>query len=98
MTDEHLYIISYDIRDPRRWRAVYRTLQGAGEWLQLSVFQCRLSRMRHAQLVQALTEIMKPTADHILIMDLGPAINVQPKVLSIGRAGFAPVTREPVIV
>ena len=43
MRDEHLYIVAYDIADPKRWRRVFRLMEGFGEWLQLSVFQCRLS-------------------------------------------------------
>ena len=39
--DENLYIVAYDISDPRRWRRVFRLMNGYGEWLQLSVFQCR---------------------------------------------------------
>src|SRR5207245_5663551 len=41
---ENLYIVAYDISDPRRWRRVFRLMNGYGEWLQLSVFQCRLSQ------------------------------------------------------
>ena len=42
MADEHLYIVTYDIADAKRWRAVFKLMHGYGEWLQLSVFQCRL--------------------------------------------------------
>lgn len=42
--DEHLYIVTYDIRDPKRWRRVFKIMNGYGEWVQLSVFQCRMSR------------------------------------------------------
>ena len=48
MSDERTYIVTYDISDARRWRRVYKTMTGFGEWLQLSVFQCRLSRRRRA--------------------------------------------------
>src|SRR5690606_2499180 len=48
--DEHLYLVTYDIRDDKRWRRVFKTMKGFGEWLQLSVFQCRLSRRRHAEM------------------------------------------------
>ncbi|MFA7096009.1 MAG: CRISPR-associated endonuclease Cas2, partial [Gammaproteobacteria bacterium] len=44
--DERLYIVSYDIADAKRWRAVFKIMKGYGEWLQLSVFQCRMSRRR----------------------------------------------------
>ena len=36
MADEHLYIVTYDIADERRWRAVFKLMHGYGEWLQLS--------------------------------------------------------------
>jgi len=98
MADEHLYIVTYDIGDSRRWRAVFRLMQGAGEWLQLSVFQCRLSRRRHAELVQALSDVLKHDEDHLLIIDLGAADGLRPKIQSIGKSSFTPVERAPVIV
>jgi CRISPR/Cas system-associated endoribonuclease Cas2 len=59
--EENLYIVAYDISDPRRWRRVFRLMNGYGEWLQLSVFQCRLSRRRRVELKFALGEII----DHV---------------------------------
>ncbi|MEW6221685.1 MAG: CRISPR-associated endonuclease Cas2 [Thermodesulfobacteriota bacterium] len=94
---EHLYLVSYDVCDDRRWRRLFKTMKGYGEWLQLSVFQCRLSRMRVVQLEAALAEIIDHGEDHVLIVDLGPAANVLPQVKSLGRP-FAPPSREPVIV
>ncbi|MGZ8155153.1 MAG: CRISPR-associated endonuclease Cas2 [Burkholderiales bacterium] len=28
---EHLYIVTYDIRDEKRWRRVFRLMKGYGE-------------------------------------------------------------------
>ena len=95
--DEHLYIIAYDIADQKRWRAIFKLLHGYGEWLQLSVFQCRLSRLRHAELVATLDEIIHPKEDHVILMDLGPADTVKPKVVSLGKE-FQAVEREPIVV
>lgn len=95
--DEHLYLVTYDIRDPKRWRRAFRLMKGFGEWLQLSVFQCRLSRRRHAELVQLLDGILNRRADALLVIDLGPADKVKPRVVSLGEK-FEPVTREPIIV
>jgi CRISPR-associated protein Cas2 len=95
--DEHLYLVTYDIGDDKRWRRIWRVMNGYGEWLQLSVFQCRLTRQRHAELVAALDEIMHKTQDHILLMDLGPADSVTPRVVSMGKE-FSAVLREAVIV
>lgn len=94
---EHLYIISYDISEPKRWRRVFKCMKGYGERLQLSVFQCRLSRMRMIRLEAELAEIINQREDHVLILDLGPAENVDPRVRSLGKL-FEPVTREAVIV
>lgn len=97
MREEHLFIVTYDIGDPKRWRRVFGVMNGYGEWLQLSVFQCRMSRQRQAELVALLDGIIHHTADHVLLMDLGPADQVNPRVTSLGKA-FEPVARLPVIV
>lgn len=94
---EHLYIITYDISDQKRWRRVFRLMQAYGEWLQLSVFQCRMSRKRHAELVALLDGIIHHEADHILVMDLGIADQITPQVVSLGK-DFQAVERNPIIV
>lgn len=98
MSGEHLYIVTYDIADTRRWRTVFKVMHGFGEWVQLSVFQCRLTRTRHAELVAALSTSIAASEDHVLIVDLGMAENVQPRVQSIGKRDFAAIERVPVIV
>lgn len=97
MHQERLVIVTYDISDPKRWRRVFRLLRGYGEWLQLSVFQCRLSRKRQAELIALIDGVIHHAADHVLFMDLGPADQVAPRVVSLGKA-FKAVAREPVIV
>lgn len=94
---EHLYVICYDISDPKRWQRVFRTMKGYGEWLQLSVFQCRLRRERIAELIALLDGIIRHGQDHVLIMDLGPADAVQPRLTSLGKE-FKPIQKEPMIV
>ena len=97
MIMEHLFIISYDIADAKRWRPVFRIMKGYGEWLQLSVFQCRLTRIRVVHLEAQLREAMNQREDHVLIVDVGPADGVKPRVQSLGKS-FQAVQREPVIV
>lgn len=94
---ENLYLVTYDICDDKRLRRVHKLVKGYGEWLQLSVFQCRLSRRRHAELMQLLDGMIVHKHDHVLILDLGPADQVKPRVISLGKT-FDAVTREPVIV
>jgi CRISPR-associated protein Cas2 len=95
--DENLYIVAYDIADPCRWRRVFRLMNGYGEWLQLSIFQCRLSQRRRIELRFALGEIIDHAQDHVVILDLGPAASIRPRVESLGKP-FTVVERGPVIV
>ncbi len=95
--EEHLYIVTYDISDPKRWRRVFSLMNGYGEWLQLSVFQCRMSRRRHAELLATLDEVILDDHDHVLMLDLGPAENIEPRVISLGKT-FNVVEREAVVV
>jgi len=97
MEAEHLYIVAYDISDAKRWRRVFKLMNGYGEWLQLSIFQCRLNRARHAELVAMLDEIINSKQDHVGLIDVGVADKVAPRVTSLGKA-FKPVQRGPVIV
>jgi len=96
--NEHLYVIAYDISDPKRWRRIFRLMHGYGEWLQLSIFQARLSAKRRAELQATIDGIIDHEADHVLFMDLGPADRVAPRVTSLGKAEFEAVQRNPVIV
>lgn len=95
--EEHLYIVTYDIADPKRWKRVFSVMNGYGEWLQLSVFQCRLSRRRHAELLATLDELIVDDHDHVLMLDVGPAENVEPRVVSLGKT-FQAIQREAVVV
>lgn len=95
--DEKLYIVTYDIADDKRWRSVFKIMKGYGEWLQLSVFQCRLSARRHAELIELLAGAINNRHDHVLLVDIGPAERVTPRVVSLGKT-FEAVAKVPVIV
>ena len=72
MVEERLYIVTNDISDDRRWRRVFKLMHGYGRWLQLSVFQCRLSAQRRVELARRLEAAIHAREDHVLILDLGP--------------------------
>jgi CRISPR-associated protein Cas2 len=97
MTDERLFIVAYDISDPKRWRRVFKAMHGYGAWLQLSVFQCRLTRRRRAELETRLCELIKDGEDHILLIDVGPADRVELAVESIGKT-FSKMERRATVI
>src|SRR3989442_15946145 len=67
------YIVCYDISDPKRLRDVFKTMRGWGDHLQLSVFECRLTRSDLVTLRAELSEIVHHDEDQVLFVDLGPA-------------------------
>ncbi len=97
MSNERTYIVTYDIADTKRWRRVFKTMHGFGDWLQFSVFQCRLTKRRRAELEASLREIIKSGEDHILVIDIGPADNTSVAVMSIGKK-FAVIEREAIVI
>ena len=98
---ERVYIVAYDIGDQKRWRHVFKLMHGYGQWLQLSVFQCRLTPRRRAELGAALEQLIKREEDHVVIMDVGmdvgPADRVQLAVESFGKR-FDPIVREAIVI
>lgn len=97
MVEERLYIVTYDIADDRRWRRIFKLMHGYGRWLQLSVFQCRLTARRRAEMARRLEAAIHARADHILILDLGPADQIDPRVESLGKT-FETVKRTATVV
>jgi len=85
-----LYIVTYDICDPKRLRKVFKTMKGFGQHLQLSVFRCDLTKMEHFEMIAALQAIIHHGEDQILIVDLGQTEAMQIRVESVGR----PVPKE----
>jgi CRISPR-associated protein Cas2 len=67
------YLVTYDIRDPKRLRRTFKAMRGFGDPLQYSVFQCDLSEHEKVALRAALSAIIKADEDQVLIVDLGPA-------------------------
>ena len=97
MAAERLYIVMYDISEPKRWKRVFKTMKGYGHWLQLSVFQCRLTARRHAEMTARLERLIRVAEDHVLILDLGPADRVEARVESLGKVYEIPA-RQAIIV
>ncbi len=96
--EQRLYIVAYDIADQKRWRRVFKLMKGYGEWVQLSVFQCRLTAKQQAELIALLDAIIHHTEDHIILLDLGLAATVVPRVTSLGKAEFEVIEHKVVIV
>ena len=94
----HVYLIAYDIADPKRWRTVHRLMLGAGDPLQYSVFRCELSRVERILLLERLTPVINHKEDRIMVVDLGPRDTVLEPVEFFGASPLTMPERGPVIV
>lgn len=63
------YLVSYDIRDAKRWRKGYRVIRGYGTRLQYSIFRCRLSVRQLEQLRWELERVLD-AEDSLLFVPL----------------------------
>lgn len=69
----NVYLISYDIADPKRLRKVYQKMCGHGDPMQYSVFRCELSAIERQVLQEDLWPILNLKEDRVMLVDLGPA-------------------------
>jgi CRISPR-associated protein Cas2 len=92
-----LYLVTYDICEPWRLRKVFKTMQGFGEHLQLSVFQCDLTAIDRIEMQAALEEIIDHNEDKVLLIDLGPTDPFPVKSIQTLCQQMKVATRAPVI-
>lgn len=81
-----LILVSYDIREPKRLRRVYRLMRGFGEHTQYSIFLCTLSPQRRLVLERKL-EALIAGEDQVLFVDLGPdGEHARERISTLGKA------------
>jgi len=65
------YLLTYDVREPRRLRRVHRVAKDFGYALQYSVFLCDLDARGRVQLLAALGDEIHTRIDSVALFDLG---------------------------
>lgn len=94
----HRLVVCYDIRDPVRLRRTHATMTGYGDPIQYSVFMCDLSGTESALMEAALMRVIRPSADSVIIVDLGPVTGVaKSRIRRIGTRTIPPQPRYQVI-
>lgn len=66
-----VFLVTYDISDPKRLRQVFKIMKGYGQHLQFSVFQCDLTATARVELEAKLEGTIHHQADQVLFFDLG---------------------------
>jgi CRISPR-associated protein Cas2 len=91
------YIVTYDVCDPRRLRAVFKIMKGYGEHLQLSVFRCELDARTLVELRGKLYEAIHHEEDQVLFVDMGPTEGRGRECISSLGLPYAAADDSPVI-
>ena len=65
--DKGLYLVCYDIRDPQRWRKVFKLIKGYGISIQYSVFRCYLTKREAAKLKFEMEELLDKEDDLLVV-------------------------------
>lgn len=82
-----IYIVSYDIREPKRLNRTYNKMRGYGNHLQYSVFLCDLSEKERIIMVSELMDIINLSEDSVIIFEIGASENNAGKrIKTIGKA------------
>ena len=82
MAEKNWYVVCYDISEPKRWRKVFKRLNGYGTRLQFSIFRCRLTKTEVEKLRWELEKELS-TEDKLLILNV--CDRCEGRTLSINR-------------
>lgn len=92
-----VYLVTYDICDPRRLRLTFKLMKRFGDHVQFSVFICRLSPKRKNEMEERLSMIIDQDEDQVLIFSIGTEKDFRiTDVSTLGRT-FIYETRQPAI-
>ena len=72
MRGRNCYVVSYDIMEPKRLQKVHKMMKGFGDAVHYSVFRCDLTPKGRAEMIAALTDLIKHDEDRVMIINIGP--------------------------
>lgn len=94
----NVFLVTYDIREARRLKAVFKVMSGFGQHLQYSVFRCELSPANRARMRSRLADVIDHRVDQVLIFDLGPADGYRADLVESLGESYLPDRRDAVVV
>ena len=89
MDERGFVVISYDVPDDRRRLRVAKTLEGFGDRVQKSVFECRLREADYRRLRERLSKLIDAGSDNVRFYHLCGACC--PRIEVIGTVGVTDV-------
>jgi len=92
------YLVTYDIRNDKRLRKVFKTMRDFGDHLQYSVFECQFNPIDLAKCRHALSEIIKHNEDQVLFINLGPSEGRGERAISALGQPYSPISSPCIVV
>jgi CRISPR-associated protein Cas2 len=92
------YLVTYDIRDDKRLRKVFKAMRDFGDHLQYSVFECQFTPIDLAKCRHALADIIHHGDDQVLFIDLGPTEGRGERVITALGQPYSPFSAPCVVV
>lgn len=92
------YLVTYDIRDDKRLRKVFRTMRDYGDHLQYSVFECQFNPIDLAKCRHELSEIIKHDDYQVLFINLGPTEGRGDHVIEALGQPYSPIIAPCIVV
>jgi len=86
------YVLTYDIADRKRLRAMHRLAKAYGRPLQYSVFVCAIRREDRVRLAERVEALIDPRVDRVVILDIGAVTDREswiPPMETFGRQHVA---------
>lgn len=77
----YFVIVVYDVSDNKKRYRIHKTMEGFGEWVQRSAFECHLKDSQIEQMKDKLKKYIDPITDMLRIYK----ISTTPKVWTYGR-------------
>lgn len=84
------YVVAYDIPDDKRRKRVSDLLEGYGQRVQYSVFECVLTQPKYDELRRRLRKRIKSTEDSVRFYPLSKHTLSQIEIWGIGPAVTTP--------
>jgi CRISPR-associated protein Cas2 len=84
-----LYLVAYDVADPRRLGRVHRFLLGWKVGGQKSFYECWLTPAELGQVLDGLRDLIDADADRVHVFQLDP--RMKPKCFGVATSSSSPV-------
>lgn len=91
MSGRSLFLVAYDVRDSKRLRKVHKKLNGFGEPVQFSIFQCELTQKEKQLMLGEISAIIHHKEDRVLIVNMGRRKGRADRIIEVlGRQAIPP--------